>query len=126
MNKCRRYYKVDYQNENYLHKNIKEHNCYRVLTKKSRFFFSSAVGVTPILNITSELILPVYFCLCQGSHISSLYLINDLNTDVLIATTPPPIMLPQAPIFPLHLLFVVAVSFLNVVCDFPMYCTLHF
>ena len=46
MNKCRRYYKVDYQNKNYLHKNIKEHNCYKVLKKKKKkitiflFFYS--------------------------------------------------------------------------------------
>ena len=58
------------------------------------------MGVPPVLNITSELILPVQLTICQGLVVATLHLIYDLHRHILIGTTPlPPIMVAQSTIF---------------------------
>ena len=49
--------------------------------------FSITMGVPSVLNITSELILPVQLTICQGLVVASLHLIYDLHWYILIGTT---------------------------------------
>ena len=43
------------------------------------FLFSVTVGMTPILHIAAQLILPKNFSVCKGKMVPLIYLINDLN-----------------------------------------------
>ena len=73
-------------------------------------FLPPAMGITPILNITSQLILPVYFLIFQGFCVPLWHLLNNLYGDILISTTPSTIMLAQTPNFFLYLLLVITMS----------------
>ena len=66
--------------------------------------------MTPILNIPPQLVLPIHLLPSQSSMVTLLNLVNYLNREVGITATITPIMVPQPPIHPLDLLFMVTMS----------------
>ena len=65
------------------------------------------MGIPPIFNIASQLVLPIGFPLGQTSVVPLLHLVNYLEGYVTIPTPPStPIMGPQSPYLILDLLFV--------------------
>ena len=83
------------------------------------FFLSSTVCITPILDVTPQLILPVYFLIFKGSCVSLWHFFNDLNWDVLVTTPPSSIMLSKTPYFLLDFLLMITVSHLKGGLTFP-------
>ena len=80
---------------------------------------SSTMGITPILDVNSQLILPVYFLIFKGCCISLWHFFNDLNWDVLVTTPPSSIMLSKTPYFLLDFLLMITVSHLKGGLTFP-------
>ena len=77
------------------------------------FLFSVTVGMTPILYIAAQLILPKDLFICQSKMVPLIYLVNDLNCKIFISTAPiSSIVMPQPPILLFYLLLVVGMSFL--------------
>ena len=71
------------------------------------------MGIAPILDVASQLILPVYFLIFKGSCITLWHLLNNLDGNILIATPPSSIMLSKTPYFLFDFLLVVTVSHLK-------------
>ena len=68
------------------------------------------MGISPILDINSKLILPVYLLFCQALVVTNFHSFNQLDRDILVPTALPPIMVPQPPYFLLDLLLMIAMS----------------
>ena len=77
------------------------------------------MGIAPILDVASQLILPVYFLIFKGSCITLWHLLNDLDGNILIATPPSSIMMSQTPCFLFDFLLMVTVSHLKGGLTFP-------
>ena len=72
------------------------------------FFFPVTMGMTPILDIAAQLVLPENFSVCQGNSVPLFHLVYNLHWKTNIATAPlTPIMVAKPPIISLNLLFVV-------------------
>ena len=83
-------------------------------------FFPSTMGIPPIFNIASQLVLPIGFPLSQTIMVPLLYLVNYLEGYVLIPTSPiTPIMAPQSPNLIFDLLFVSGMPLFECVACFP-------
>ena len=74
------------------------------------FFLPVTMCMPPILNIATELVLPVHFLCCKGLIISNLYLLNELYGYTRVPTPLSPIMVAQPTITPLDFLLMVTVS----------------
>ena len=68
------------------------------------------MGIPPILNIASQLVLPINFLGFKGFCVPILYLFYNLYCKVLVAAPIPTIVLPQAPNFLLNFLLMITVS----------------
>ena len=83
-------------------------------------FFPSTLGIPPIFNIASQLVLPIGFPLSQTFMAPLLQLVNYLEGYVFIPTSPTtPIMGSQSPYLIVDLLFVSGMPLSECVTCFP-------
>ena len=75
-------------------------------------FLPYAVGLTPILNIAAQLVLPVCFTVCKSLMVPLFHLVNYLYGNAYIfAALGPPIVVAQPPNLVFNFLLVSTVAF---------------